>query len=166
MDLPDQSTSQAGEDTGDVPEKGENKHSFHSLSTNKENHQQMVKKAKDEDASQDNAQGESKPSDKTAKKLVEEGLRKKGLSKNGLHRKTQVVLALIQGSSGLPLGYHLFPGNTADVSTLEPAIEALRKRYKEIDNVVFVADAGMLSKSNLAYVTRIIHISHRLDLLV
>ena len=152
LDLPDESTSQAGEDTGDVPEKGENKHSFHSLSTNKENQQQMVKKAKDEDASQDNAQGESKPSDKTAKKLVEEGLRKKGLSKNGLHRKTQVVLALIQGSSGLPLGYHLFPGNTADVSTLEPAIEALRKRYKEIDNVVFVADAGMLSKSNLAYV--------------
>ena len=79
------------------------------------------------------------------------GMRKRGMSKSGLHQRTQVVMGLIQTAHGLPVGYHLFPGNTADVSTLEPAVEDLRKRYKYLNKIVFVADAGMLSKKNLAY---------------
>ena len=79
------------------------------------------------------------------------GLRKRGMSKEGCHNQTQVVMGLIQTAHGLPVGYHLFPGNTADVSTLKPAIETLRERYKHLNRIVFVADAGMLSQENLAY---------------
>ena len=74
-------------------------------------------------------------------------LRKKGFSKDGKPHRVQVVLALIQTRQGLPIGYELFSGNTADVQTLKPAIAKLKAR---VDRVVFVADAGMMSKENLS----------------
>ena len=49
---------------------------------------------------------------------------------------------------GLSTGYELFPGNTADVHTLQPALEVLKGGFR-IGNVVLVADAGMLSQRNL-----------------
>ena len=61
----------------------------------------------------------------------------------------QVVLALIQTTQGLPIGYELFAGNTTDVRTLDPAIAALQQRFA-LGKVVFVADAGMMSQENLA----------------
>lgn len=76
-------------------------------------------------------------------------LRKKGYSKDGKHNRVQVVLALMQTRDGLPVGYELFEGNTADVKTLEPAIASLKARFA-LDRVVFVADAGMLSADNVA----------------
>ena len=54
---------------------------------------------------------------------VEDSLRLKGWSKDGKPQRVQVVLALLQNGEGLPIGYELFPGNTADVSTLEPVLE-------------------------------------------
>ena len=55
----------------------------------------------------------------------------------------------MQTRDGLPVGYELFEGNTADVKTLEPAIASLKARFA-LDRVVFVADAGMLSADNVA----------------
>lgn len=82
----------------------------------------------------------------------EDDLRKKGFSKDGKPQKVQVVLALLQTVEGLPIGYELFPGNTADVHKLRPALQGLRKRF-EVDKVVLVADAGMLSQDNLDLLT-------------
>ena len=79
-------------------------------------------------------------------------LRKKGYSKDGKHNRVQVVLALMQTAEGLPVGYELFRGNTADVSTLAPAITSLKARYR-LDRVVVVADAGMMSEENVAMLT-------------
>ncbi len=79
----------------------------------------------------------------------EDALRKKGYSKDGKPHRVQVVLALIQTQQGLPIGYELFAGNTAEVTTLEPAIAELKQRFM-LERVVFVADAGMMSKENLA----------------
>ncbi|MXW15576.1 MAG: IS1634 family transposase [Rhodothermaceae bacterium] len=76
-------------------------------------------------------------------------LRKKGFSKDGKPHKVQVVLALIQTQEGLPVTYELFPGNTADVSTLEPAMLRLREQF-DLDQMIVVADAGMLSQENLS----------------
>ncbi len=78
-----------------------------------------------------------------------DGLRKKGYSKDGKHTRVQVVLALMQTHDGLPVGYELFEGNTADVKTLEPAITSLKARFA-LDRVVVVADSGMLSADHVA----------------
>ena len=77
-----------------------------------------------------------------------DALRQKGFNKDGKPQKVQLVLALFQTVEGLPIGYELFPGNTADVRTLKPALEALKERFR-IGNVILVADAGMLSRQNL-----------------
>ena len=79
----------------------------------------------------------------------EDALRKKGYSKDGKPHRVQVVLALVQTRQGLPIGYELFSGNTTDVTTLEPAIAALQERF-DLERVVLVADAGMMSEENLA----------------
>ncbi len=78
-----------------------------------------------------------------------DALRKKGFSKDGKPQKVQVVLALIQTKEGLPVTYELFPGNTADVKTLEPAMKRLRNTF-DLDQMIVIADSGMLSSENLA----------------
>ena len=76
-------------------------------------------------------------------------LRKNGWSKDGKSQHVQVVLALVQTVEGLPIGYELFPGNTADVSTLIPVVRKLQERF-DISRTTLVADSGMLSKANVA----------------
>ena len=71
----------------------------------------------------------------------------KGFSKDGRHHRSQVMLALIVTSQGLPVGYELFPGNTWEGHTLEVALQALEKRF-DITRIMVVADAAMLSKDN------------------
>lgn len=83
----------------------------------------------------------------------EDGFLKKGWSKDGKPHRVQVVMGLFQSAEGLPLGYELFSGNTADVSTLEPAIEGLRGRMN-LGRVVFVGDAGMMSEGNIEVLER------------
>ena len=56
-------------------------------------------------------------------------LRIKGFSKNGKHRRVQVVFALLATPEGLPVGYELFPGSTYEGSTLVDALGALEKRH-------------------------------------
>jgi len=75
-------------------------------------------------------------------------LKHPGFSKDGKHKECQVILALLVSKEGLPVGYEVFPGNTWEGHTLIPVLNKLRQEY-QIDNVVFVADAGLLSKDNL-----------------
>ena len=51
-------------------------------------------------------------------------LRKKGYSKDGKHNRVQVVLALMQTRDGLPVGYELFEGNTADAGASDRVVES------------------------------------------
>lgn len=73
----------------------------------------------------------------------------KGFSKDGKHHRSQVMLALMVTSDGLPVGYDLFAGNTWEGHTLEAALTALEARFI-VAKVMVVADAGMLSKDNQA----------------
>lgn len=75
-------------------------------------------------------------------------LRKFGYSKDCRFNTTQVVLALATNFEGLPLGYELFSGNTAEVTTLIAAIEKWRLLF-EIRDVCFVGDRAMFSQNNL-----------------
>ena len=80
--------------------------------------------------------------------LRNNGWSKDGWSKDGKSQHVQVVLALVQTAEGLPIGYELFPGNTADVSTLLPVVRKLQGRF-DISRTTLVADSGMLSKANV-----------------
>lgn len=76
-------------------------------------------------------------------------LRKNGYSKDHKIGEVQVVLALATTSNGNPIGYHLFPGNTAEVKTLLTCIKKWRKEF-QITNTIVVADRAMLSEENLS----------------
>lgn len=78
----------------------------------------------------------------------EDKLRKFGYSKDQKFHSTQVVLALATTSEGLPIGYELFSGNTAEVSTLLHSLTEWKKSF-EIGKVIFVADRAMMSAANL-----------------
>jgi hypothetical protein len=75
-------------------------------------------------------------------------LRKFGYSKDCRFNTTQLVLALATNQDGLPIGYELFSGNTAEVKTLVAAIESWKQLFK-INSVCFVGDRAMFCKDNL-----------------
>ena len=52
-------------------------------------------------------------------------------------------------SQGRPISCELWPGNTADVTTLIPVVDRLRSRFG-VRRVCIVADRGMISKETIA----------------
>lgn len=80
----------------------------------------------------------------------EDDLKKNGYSKDMKFNQPQVLLALFVTESGLPVGYELFPGNTFEGHTVTIALNKLKERY-HIHDVIFVADRGMLSDTNLRF---------------
>ncbi len=76
-------------------------------------------------------------------------LRAFGYSKDQKYHCTQVVLALATNEDGLPIGYELFAGNTAEVKTLIECMHSWASSLK-IDKVSFVADRALCSKANLS----------------
>jgi hypothetical protein len=77
----------------------------------------------------------------------EDGLRKVGFSKER-RVDPQIVVGLLVDRAGFPLEIACFEGNKAEKHTIVPVIEAFKDRH-EIENMVVVADAGMLSATNL-----------------
>jgi transposase len=75
-------------------------------------------------------------------------LREFGYSKDHKVGETQVVLALATTEAGAPIGYHLFKGNTAEVSTLLMYLENWKTIF-DIKDVIVVADRAMMSDDNL-----------------
>jgi len=80
--------------------------------------------------------------------IEQDELRDFGYSKDCKFGQVQVTLALAAQKDGFPIGYKLFPGNTAEVATLISCVEEWRKNLA-IDDVIFVADRGMFSAKNL-----------------
>lgn len=77
----------------------------------------------------------------------EDALRKVGMSKER-RVDPQILVGMLVTPDGFPLEVHEFPGNTAETLTLLPVLRAFQDRH-QVDDVVVVADAGMLSASNL-----------------
>jgi len=78
---------------------------------------------------------------------TELGLRRHGFSKDCKFKETQVVLALVTSSDGIPLWYDVFPGNTPECSTLKHMMDDITKRV-DPDEIWVVADGAMLTKDN------------------
>jgi len=76
-----------------------------------------------------------------------EGLAFNGYSRDGKDQNVQVVVGVVM-AGGWPIAHHVFAGNTVDVSTVQPVMEDLRRRFG-LGRVIFVGDRGMVSKSNL-----------------
>ncbi len=77
-----------------------------------------------------------------------DNLREFGYSKDCRFNTTQLVLALATNCDGLPIGYELFSGNTAEVKTLLSSLDSWKKSF-DITSVCFVADRAMMSEGNL-----------------
>jgi hypothetical protein len=77
----------------------------------------------------------------------EDDLRKVGFSKER-RVDPQVVVGLLVDRHGYPLEIGCFEGNKAETTTIIPIVKQFQKRHGLADMVV-VADAGMLSSSNL-----------------
>jgi len=76
------------------------------------------------------------------------GWAKLGKSKDHRPDHLQLVVGVVMRRDGLPVACEIWPGNTSDMTTLVPIIEALKKRFS-IHKVVLVCDRGMVSKKNL-----------------
>jgi transposase len=80
--------------------------------------------------------------------VTTDDLRQFGYSKDHRFNTTQVVLALATNEDGLPLGYEVFAGNTAEVRTLCATIDQWRI-HLPIKDICFVGDRAMFCSQNL-----------------
>jgi Transposase DDE domain len=61
----------------------------------------------------------------------------------------QMIVGVVLDGDGRPLSCELWPGNTADVTTLVPVVDRLGRRF-HIGQACIVADRGMISDSTVA----------------
>ena len=72
-----------------------------------------------------------------------------GYSKDHRPDLRQMILAVLIDGDGRPVCSEMWPGNTADVTTLIPVVDRLRRRF-DIARVCVVADRGMISAETVA----------------
>jgi hypothetical protein len=76
-------------------------------------------------------------------------LGERGHSKDYRPHLNQMIVGVIIDQHGRPICSEMWPGNTADVTTLIPVIDRLRSRFG-IGRVCVVADRGMISTATIA----------------
>jgi transposase len=75
---------------------------------------------------------------------------RRGYSRDHRPDCKQVCIALVVSREGLPLGYEVFDGNRADVTTVEDIVEKIEAQYGAAGRV-WVMDRGMISEDNLEF---------------
>jgi transposase len=75
-------------------------------------------------------------------------LGERGFSKDKRPDLKQMIVGAVIDDQGAPICCEMWPGNTADVTTLLPVVEKLKKRFG-IENVCIVADRGMIKAATL-----------------
>jgi len=74
----------------------------------------------------------------------------RGYSRDSRSDCKQVLMGLVVTSGGFPVGYEVFAGNRADVTTLEEIVEAMEAKYGRARRV-WVLDRGLVSEEKLAF---------------
>lgn len=82
--------------------------------------------------------------------LLEDDVRCHGYSRDGRFDKRQVVIGMVVTKDGFPVCHHVFPGDTADKTTVTEVVADLKARFS-LSRVLFVGDRGMLSDGNLEF---------------
>lgn len=76
-------------------------------------------------------------------------LGKKGYSKDHRPDLNQMIVGAVIDDNGKPLCCEMWPGNTADVKTLIPVVDKVRRRFG-VGGFCIVADRGMISAETIA----------------
>ena len=80
---------------------------------------------------------------------VQDDFKRKGISKE--HRPNPIIqMGLFIDTSGLPITYELFSGNTNDCLTYRPNFGRIKKEF-DLGRVISVADKGMTTGDNIWY---------------
>ena len=79
-----------------------------------------------------------------------ETLGERGFSKDHRPDLKQMIIGVVITDEGRPICCEMWPGNTADVTTLIPIGEHMRKRFG-IQQFCIVADRGMISAGNIQH---------------
>ena len=82
----------------------------------------------------------------------EDDFKRMGFSKDGKHQQPQIVLGLLVSQCGYPLDYDVFEGDKYEGDTLIPIIEHFVSKHQP-QQLIVVADAGLLSQKNMALLT-------------
>ena len=77
-----------------------------------------------------------------------EDLGERGFSKDHRPDLRQMIVGVVMDDNGMPLCCEMWPGSTADVETLIPIVERIRKRF-QVSRFCIVADRGMISQDTL-----------------
>ena len=80
-------------------------------------------------------------------------LAQRGYSRDQRGDCKQVCIGLVVSRCGMPLGYEVFSGNTADVTTVEHIVTTMEKRYGKSDRI-WVMDRGMVSEDNIDFLRK------------
>lgn len=80
-------------------------------------------------------------------------LAQRGYSRDKRSDCKQVCIGLVVSRCGMPLGYEVFAGNTADSTTVEQIVETMESRYGKSDRI-WVMDRGMVSEDNITFLRK------------
>ncbi len=75
---------------------------------------------------------------------------RRGYSRDQRPDCKQVNIGLVVTPEGLPIGYEVFAGNTADVTTVEDMVAMMEAKYG-VARRIWVMDRGMISEDNLDF---------------
>jgi len=78
----------------------------------------------------------------------EQDPRRFGYSRDKRSDCVQVIVALVVTPEGLPLAYEMFPGHTADKTTLRDMLKLIQKRYGQAERI-WVMDRGIPTEAVL-----------------
>lgn len=83
--------------------------------------------------------------------VIKKGYRKRGPSKE--HRKDPIVqMGLLMDKNGIPMAFNTFSGGESEKTTMLPVIARVKRDYG-IDRVIVVADRGLNTSDNTAYLS-------------
>lgn len=84
---------------------------------------------------------------------AEDDTRSKGFSKTHRPDLPQILIGLFVDAEGYPFDFEFYAGKTFEGHTLPVAVSAIRNKYT-FPTLTIVADAGMLSEDNLAFLEK------------
>ena len=75
-------------------------------------------------------------------------LAQRGYSRDGKKGTRQINFGLLCSQKGCPVAVEVFPGNTADPSTVQAQVDKLRERFG-MEKILLVGDGGMLTGARI-----------------